>query len=111
MKTETLTVERGKTDVMSQRSNTSHTIQGVFGWGTGSRSTGRFDVDLDRRESSSVTAQLYVKRGTDLQARDRVLRANGQEYAVVGHSMWDQDSPLTGRNFGWTVYQVQSTNG
>lgn len=111
MRTETLTVQRGKTNAMSNRSNTSHTVQGFFAWGSSGSSTGKFNIDYDHRESAGVTAQLYVRRGSDVQSRDRILRSNGQEYAVIGHSMWDQDSPLTGSNFGFMLFQVESANG
>jgi hypothetical protein len=111
VKTEKLTVARGKTDSMSNRANATHTVDGFFSWGYGSRGTGRYKIDLDHKESSIVTAQLWVKRGSDVKARDRITRANGQQYAVVGHSMWDQDNPLTGHNFGWTLFEVISTNG
>ncbi|OMC55375.1 hypothetical protein A5747_13360 [Mycobacterium sp. IS-836] len=96
---------------MSNRVNTTHTVEGFFGWGYGARGTGRYRFDLDHKESATVTAQLWVKRGSDVKPRDRILRSNGQEYAVVGHSMWDQDSPITGRDFGYTLFQVVSTNG
>lgn len=111
MVTETLTVSRGKTDSMSNRSNTAHTVEGVLAWGIGSRGSGRFRFDIDRQESASVTARLYVQRGADVQARDRITRANGQAYAVVGHSLWDQQNPLTGHDFGWMTFEIVSTDG
>lgn len=111
MKTETVTVERGATDAMSNRTNTNHTIGVIFEWGTGTRSTGRFALDRDHRESATVTARIFVKRGTDVQARDRILRSNGQEYIVVGHSMWDQANPITGHDFGYMTFQVTSASG
>lgn len=105
MKTETLTVERGKTDAMSNRSNIPHTVQGFFAWGD------RFSEDYNHRESASISPKLYVRRGSDVKARDRIVRSNGQAYAVIGHSLWDQDSPLTGRDFKWMLFQVESTDG
>lgn len=110
MITETLTVSRGKTDSMSKRTNTPHSVQGVLAWGTGSRSTGRFNSDLGNKESSSMTAQLYVRRGSDVKARDRIIRSNGEKYSVVGHSLWDQRNPLTGHDMGWAVFQLESAN-
>jgi hypothetical protein len=104
--TETLTVSRGATDKYAERTTTeTHTVEGVFAW---SRFT---DNKRDRQESASTTVDLYVPRGSDVEARDRITRSNGETYAVVGHAMWDQDHPVTGRDFGWMVFQLQSTNG
>lgn len=103
--TETLTVSRGATDKYAQRTTTeTHTVQGVFAWHG-------FTADHDRQESAKTTAELYVARGSDIQARDRITRPNGEKYAVVGHSMWDQPHPMSGHDFAWCVFQVQSING
>lgn len=111
MITETLTVFRGSTDRMADRvTDSTHTVQGVIAWG-GARANARFSKDRTRRESAGVTAELYVKRGTDLQARDRIERSNGQVYIVTGHSLWDQVQPQSGHNFGWMVFQVEASNG
>lgn len=104
MITEQITVRRGATDAMSERANTTHTVQGIFAWS-------RHTDDTDRRESASTTVQLYVRRGADIQARDRLTRTNGEAYRVVGHSMWDQASPYTGKDFGWKVFQLESMTG
>jgi hypothetical protein len=111
VKTEKLTVRRGKTDAMANRVNTTHTVDGFFAWGSGARSSVHFDADYDRRESAAVSTELYVRRGADVRARDRIERFNGEVYSVVGHVLWDQDSPLTGHNFGWAIFNVESVNG
>lgn len=109
MVTETITVSRGKTDVMSVRSNTDHTIQAVFTWSYGARA--HFRPNMDRRESATVVAQLMVQRGTDLQARDRIKRSNGETYIVVGHQLWDQVNPISGMDYKWMIFELESGNG
>lgn len=109
---ETLTVLRGATDAMSNRVVTAiGSVEAIFAWGSGARGTGRFGSVAKRDESASITANVYVPRGSDVQARDRLIRNNGEEYAVVGHPLWDQLSPFTGHDFGYMVLQVQATNG
>ena len=56
-------------------------------------------------------AEMYVRRGADVQARDRIIRSNGEKYVVSGHSLWDQVHPHTGRDFGWMMFQLESANG
>lgn len=113
---ETITVNRGATNKMSQRETTStHTVQACFAWGQSGKSTGKYGASTTGRESATITAQLFVPRGTDVQARDRLLRANGEAYAVVGHELWSEDFAL-GDGFDddldeLVVFQVVSTNG
>jgi hypothetical protein len=103
--TETLTVSRGATDAMGNRTTAgTHTVPGVFAWRG-------FTADRDHHDSAGTTAELYVKRDADVQARDRITRPNGQTYAVVGHAVWEQNHPITGRDFGWKVFQVESLSG
>ena len=109
MITETLRVYRGQTDkVGNPNKSAHHTIQGVFGWGTGG-STARFQSSNERQESATLTTELYVGRGEDLKQRDRIKRADGTWYSVTGHAMWDQPNPLTGTDFGMKAYQVEGT--
>lgn len=97
---------------MSKRAEVNNgTVAAVWSWGIGARGQGRFSDTRTRNESATITGELYVPRGSDVKARDRVLRANGEKYVVVGHSLWDQSSPFTGRDFGWMGFQVESTNG
>lgn len=105
MITETLTVSRGSTDKMSKRTtDATHSVEGVFSWG-------RYRSDWDGRESAATTTELYVERGADVKARDRIARTNGEKYVVVGHPMWDQGQPQTGHDFGYMVVQLESANG
>ncbi|ANR90489.1 hypothetical protein [Mycobacterium avium] len=112
MITETLTIYRGATDKYGEPNKQPHgAITGVLAWGTSGKSSAKFNLSNDKSgESAGVTAQLYVKRGADLKPRDRIQRTNGEQYAIVGHSLWDQASPMTGRDFGWMTFQIESTN-
>lgn len=113
---ETITVNRGFTNNKSERETTStHTAEACFAWGQSGKSTGKFGASTTGRESATITAQLFVPRGEDVQARDRLLRANGEAYAVVGHSLWGEDFAL-GDGYDddldeLVVFQVASTNG
>lgn len=115
MVTETVQVKRGVTDKYGERvTDSTHSVEVTWSWG-GSRTTGRFGQPGKYVESTAFTAQLYVARGTDLQARDRLERANGETYRIVGHALWDGDFALGG---GYcddvdaeVVYQVESLNG
>ncbi|AXH67816.1 head-tail adaptor [Mycobacterium phage Bromden] len=111
MNDETLTVYRGATDNRGNPNKQVHgTVKGVFAWGPGT-STNKFGRDRNfKGESSSLTAELYVKRGADLKARDRIERANGEQYSVVGHASWDQGHPFDGFDFGYMVFQVEAVN-
>jgi hypothetical protein len=113
LKGETLEVTRGDTDKYGNPNKTPHgSIKGVFAWGPGT-GTNKFSAGAlanGRSESRSLTAELYVKRGTDLKARDRIKRANGEVYAVVGHAAWDQAHPFDGFDFGYAVFQVEAVN-
>lgn len=87
------------------------TVQVVWSWGAG-RGSGRFKSSgSDRAESTKILADIYVPRGSDVQARDRIVRANGEKYVVVGHALWDSLTAFTGHDFGWIAFQVESMNG
>lgn len=103
--TESLTVYRGDTDKYGNPTKQEHgTVQGVLVWGTTQPST----PVGERGESASTGAELYVAKGTDLRAKDRVKRANGDTYRVIGGAQWDQPHPVTGRDFGWQVFRLES---
>lgn len=109
MITETVAVFRGDTDQYGNPHKEPHgTVEGVFAWGAGSSSYRAFPDRAGKRESSRVVADLYVPRATDLRARDRIRRANGEEYAVTSRALWDQPQPQTGHDFGWMVFQVEA---
>ncbi|WP_099024459.1 hypothetical protein [Mycolicibacterium palauense] len=103
---ESLTVYRGDTDRYGNPNKTVHgTVQGVLSWGSTQPST----PVGGRGENASTGAELYVPRGVDVKARDRIERASGDTYRVVGGAQWDQDHPVTNRNFGWVVYRLEAT--
>ncbi|BBZ67990.1 hypothetical protein MINS_34190 [Mycolicibacterium insubricum] len=103
---ETLTVTRGATDRFGNRENTgTHEVVGVIAWHGFTRATGQ------RAESASGAPELYVKAGTDLRARDRITRASGQVFAVVGGPMWDGPHPITGNTPKNVAYQLEAVTG
>jgi len=105
MITETLTVYRGDADRYGNPAKQEHgTVTGVLSWGTVNPST----PVGGRGESASTTADLFVPKDTDLRAKDRVKRANGDTYRVVGGAQWDQSHPLSGRRFGWVMYRLEA---
>lgn len=109
---ETVTVYRGETDRKGNTNKGSHGSIGVaFAWGTSGKSTGRFTSAEDRQESADITSQVYAVRGTDLRARDRIERSNGERYSVVGHPLWWQPNELEVFGSVWVVFQVEAMNG
>ncbi|SKU47272.1 Uncharacterised protein [Mycobacteroides abscessus subsp. abscessus] len=112
MLTERVSVFRGSSDKYGNpKKDPDQSVDGVFAWG-GSRGNGaRFTQSNDRRESSAINVDFYVARGTNLRARDRLKRSNGEEYAVIGHALWDQQHPMDGFDFGWMVFNLESLNG
>ncbi|MDO3067868.1 hypothetical protein P5W11_06485 [Mycobacteroides abscessus subsp. bolletii] len=106
---ETLTVIRGGSDKYGNPNKQPHgTIQGLIGWGT---SRGAFFKDL-RGESNKISATLFVRKGTDVQVRDRIVRKNGQKF-IVGPVMWDEPEPFGGDPFldEDVVHLLESDNG
>lgn len=106
MVTETLTVYRGDADKYGNPNKQDHgTVQGVFAWGTTQPTT----PVGGRGEDASTGADLFVPTGTDLRARDRVKRVNGDTYRIVGQVQWDHPHPMTNRTSKWVAYWVVST--
>lgn len=106
---ETLVVYRGGPDKYGNPDGkVNGTIQGLIGWGF---SRGPRFTDL-RGESNKVQATLFVRKGTDVKVRDRIVRSDGQKF-VVGPVMWDQDEPFGGDPFldEDVVHQLESVNG
>lgn len=107
-----MTVHRGDTD---RKGNVNKEPAGVvdvaFAWGASGRSTGRFTSSDDRQESADITSQVYVVKGTDVRARDRIERSNGERYAVIGHPLWWQPNELEVFGNVWVVFQVEAMNG
>ncbi|KPG13838.1 hypothetical protein AN911_00760 [Mycobacteroides immunogenum] len=110
MDAEQVSVERGATDTAGKTDKTAvNPVKGVFSWGSGSRSTGRYSTASETRaESAAISPQFYVAADADLQARDRIKRANGEKYRVSGRALWDADF---GYDWGVKVFQLESTNG
>lgn len=108
---ETLKVFRGDTDKYGNPNKVAHgSIEGIFGWGNRQTTAGFNAGKFARSDGRSLAADLYVERGVDIRARDRIERANGQQYAVVGFGMWDQNFPFDGYDFGYMVVQVEAIN-
>jgi hypothetical protein len=106
---EPVTVYRGGTD---RKGNPSKEPVGevdvAFDWGSGlSRSMGEFD----RAESASGTPHVYVVKGSDLRARDRIERGNGERYSVVGHAVWEQPHEVAVFGNVWVCFKLESMNG
>ena len=109
---ETLTVYRGGTDKYGNPNKSKGSdVDGVFAWASGATGTRWSQGSVSKADSSSAQIELYVKRGVDLRARDRVVRSNGEQYAVVGRASWDQDFPFDGYDFGYVVFQLEAMNG
>lgn len=101
---ETFTVLRGDTDKYGNPTKDVYgTVTGVLSPETQQPST----PVGGRGENASAGAGLWVVKGTDLKARDRIKRANGDAYRVVGGAQWDQNHPVTNRNFGWVVFNLE----
>lgn len=113
IETETVSVYRGSNDRKGNVSKESvGSIDVVFAWGTSGRSAGRFSSSSeDRQESADITSQVYVAKGTDLRARDRIERENGERYAVIGHPLWWGPNELEVFGGAWLVFQVEAANG
>lgn len=104
-KLEKLAVVRGGNDRYGNPNKAAHgTVEGVFAWGAGRRG------GFPRADGATQSAELYVKRGSDLRAKDRVDRANGEQYAVI-RPAWDQDFPFDGYDFDYMVFSVELING
>ena len=104
---EPVTVYRGETDRKGNVSKEpSGTANVVFAWGSWSRS-GR----SMRQDSADTSPQVFAVKGTDLRARDRIERANGERFAVIGHPSWDQPSELEVFGSVWVCFDVESMNG
>ena len=106
--TETVTVFRGDTDRKGNPNKSPNgTVDVVFSSGGVSLSMGRFD----RQESSETSPEVFVPKGSDLRARDRIERSNGERYAVLGHPMWWQPNELEVFGRVWVVFSVEAING
>jgi hypothetical protein len=106
---ESVTVFRGGID---RKGNVSKEpvgeVEVAFDWGSGlSRSMG----DFDRAESASGAPHVFVAKGADLKARDRIERGNGERYSVVGHPVWEQPHEVPVFGQVWVVFKLESMNG
>lgn len=108
---ETVTVFRGSTDNKGNVNKAAHgAVEVAFAWGEPNRVGGGSAVS-DRQESASMDAQVFAVRGTDLRARDRIQRSNGERYMVVGPPAWWQPNELEVFGASWVVFQVEVMNG
>ena len=105
---ETVTVFRGDTDRKGNSvKEPAGTVDAVFAWGGVSRTMGEFD----RQESAEHTPEVYVRQGADVRARDRLERANGERYSVVGNALWNQLGGVEVFGDVWKVFELESMNG
>lgn len=81
-------------------------VEVAFDWGGVSRSQG----DFGRQESASMSPKMFVPKGSDVLARDRVQRENGERFVVVGPSLWGQ-SEFSVFGLCWVVFQLELMNG
>jgi len=107
---EQVSVKRNDTDRTGKTAKSdADPVRGVFSWGIGTRSSGRFNSGTQARsESAKISPQLYVSADSDVQARDSIIRSNGEKYRVVGHAIWDADFVY---DWGVKVFQLESDNG
>lgn len=109
---ESITVFRGDTDKYGNSSKSEHgTVEGLFAWGPGVTTTRARTNDSLKGESAEAQIEFYAPRGADLKPRDRIRRANGQEFRILAGPMWDQVHPFDGFDFGWALYQVVTVSG
>lgn len=105
---ESVTVYRGDTDRKGNPNKTPlGVVQAVFASSGMSASNGQFD----RQESATSSPQVFVVKGANVKARDRLERANGERYAVIGHPMWDSPNELEVFGEVWVVFDVEALNG
>lgn len=60
----------------------------------------------DRGAKATHSGKVFVPRGYDLQAGDRITWQT-THFTVYGLAMGDMDHPLTGDDFGWKWYQIK----
>lgn len=63
-------------------------------------------VQTDDVTMFTQSGELYVPRGSDLRAGDR-LTFSARKYELMGVANWDQDQPFTGDDFGWVAFKIQ----
>lgn len=83
----------------------------VFQWASAASVGLRFHPTDSFQETSNLSAVVFAPRHAPitLQARDRI-KLRGETYQVVGDRAWDEDHPVTGRDFDYYMMQVEMTN-
>lgn len=105
---ETVFLFRGDTDRKGNAvKDAVGTVDVLIAWAQRSASSGRFD----RAESAVVAPEMYVPKGSDVRARDRIERSNGERFAVVGRPVWDGPSEVEVFGGAWMVFHLESING
>lgn len=56
---------------------------------------------------SLAKMRLFVPRGSNIMAADKFVY-QGRELRVAGWRIGDQDHPLTGDDFGWMYFEIES---
>lgn len=64
--------------------------------------------DWQRRQTATVLGNLGIPRGSDVRHGDIATLANGQKFSTIGAPQWDQDSPLSGHQFGYMVCKLEA---
>ena len=54
---------------------------------------------------------LFVPRGADIVASDKVELPDGRLFRVQGKPMWDQLHPMTGTDFGYKLVRLREVSG
>jgi len=83
----------------------SHTIESCgVDWNATASNTQFQDVQ-------TTDVDLYVPRGADVVASDKVELSDGSTFRVVGRPMWDQVHPMTGEDFGYKLVRLREVSG
>jgi len=81
----------------------------VFQWASAASVGLRFHSSKGFQETSDLSAVVFAPRDAEilLQARDRI-KFNGETYQVVGNRAWDENHPVTGRDYGFYMMQIDT---
>ncbi|WP_228002142.1 hypothetical protein [Nocardia australiensis] len=104
---ETVEVLRATRDRVGDRSDAvHHSIEGCVFW-SGSDAGAAVQEDDQRRDTSTVHANLAIPRSADLLGTDRIRRTDQSVYTVVGGPQWDQLHPMTGWDTGFKIVKLK----
>lgn len=71
-------------------------------------SAGPSSMGVQTNDVTSFTqgGDVYVPRGSDLKAGDRVT-FQARKYVLMGAANWDIEHPMTGYDYGWMMFAIQ----